>query len=48
VRVGRVLLGRLFIGGGGAHFVLTRAYPGIVPDYRLIYWVLHYTRKQLQ
>lgn len=33
VRVGRVLLGSLFIVGGIAHFVFTRAYANVVPDY---------------
>jgi uncharacterized membrane protein len=33
VRVGRVLFGSLFIVGGVAHFVFTRAYASIVPDY---------------
>ena len=33
MRVGRVLLGSLFIAGGVAHFVFTRAYANIVPDY---------------
>ncbi|HEV2578746.1 MAG TPA: DoxX family membrane protein [Acidobacteriaceae bacterium] len=33
MRVGRVLLGSLFIAGGIAHFVFTRAYANVVPDY---------------
>jgi uncharacterized membrane protein len=33
VRVGRVLFGSLFIVGGVAHFVFTRAYASAVPDY---------------
>lgn len=33
MRVGRVLLASLFIAGGVAHFVFTRAYVNVVPDY---------------
>ncbi len=33
MRVGRVLLGSLFVIGGVAHFVFTRAYANVVPGY---------------
>ena len=33
MRIGRIILGCLFMGAGAAHFVWTRTYAGIVPDY---------------
>lgn len=33
MRIGRILLGGLFIGAGFAHFALMRTYADIVPDY---------------
>jgi uncharacterized membrane protein len=33
VRIGRILLGGLFIAAGFAHFVFTRMYANVVPDY---------------
>src|ERR1700743_1909247 len=33
MRVGRILMGVLYVGAGVAHFVITRRYEGIVPDY---------------
>jgi uncharacterized membrane protein len=33
MRIGRVVMGVLYVGAGVTHFVLTRTYEGIVPDY---------------
>jgi uncharacterized membrane protein len=33
MRVGRMVMGVLYVVAGTAHFVLTRTYEGIVPDY---------------
>ena len=33
MRVGRLLMGTLYIVAGGGHFLLTHAYLGIMPDY---------------
>ena len=33
MRIGRIAMGVLYIGAGVLHFVLTRTYVGIVPDY---------------
>ena len=33
MRVGRFVMGALYIAAGGLHFVLTRTYVGIMPDY---------------
>jgi uncharacterized membrane protein len=33
MRIGRVVMGVLYVVAGTAHFVLTRTYEGIMPDY---------------
>ena len=33
MRIGRVVMGALYVVAGAGHFVLTRAFEGIVPDY---------------
>ncbi len=37
MRVGRVVMGVLYVGAGVAHFLLTRTYESIVPDYLTYY-----------
>ena len=33
MRIGRLIMGVLYIGAGGLHFIATRTYAGIVPSY---------------